>query len=111
MTLCTDLMKSISYSLTYNCSNVLQYDATVVGGHGGGGEYEVQAGFGWTNGVIMELLERYGSQLTAEERFNAVMSASMASDRPYADSGASVLSGVATALLALVATLAAGCIG
>ena len=31
------------------------------GGHaGGGGEYEVQVGFGWTNGVALELLSKYG---------------------------------------------------
>merc|ERR550534_2182416 len=29
------------------------------GGAGGGGEYEVQEGFGWTNGVTMHLLSRY----------------------------------------------------
>ena len=28
------------------------------GGAGGGGEYEVQEGFGWTNGVTMHLLSR-----------------------------------------------------
>lgn len=89
---------------------MLQYDATVPGGHGGGGEYELQVGFGWTNGVIMELLLHYGSQLSAEERFSAVMSASM--EASTADSKAStVLAGVATALLALLTAFAAGCIG
>ena len=29
------------------------------GGAGGGGEYEVQEGFGWTNGVTMYLLSKY----------------------------------------------------
>lgn len=31
---------------------------------GGGGEYDVQEGFGWTNGVILDLLVTYGAQLT-----------------------------------------------
>lgn len=31
---------------------------------GGGGEYEVQVGFGWTNGVVLDLLRRYGDRLT-----------------------------------------------
>jgi len=88
-----------------------KYDATVTGGHGGGGEYETQVGFGWTNGVIMELLERYGSRLTSEERFTAVMSAEASTADNGAAAGASVLGGVVTALLALLATLAAGCIG
>jgi len=32
---------------------------------GSGGEYEVQEGFGWTNGVILDLLLRYGDRLRA----------------------------------------------
>lgn len=31
---------------------------------GGGGEYEMQEGFGWTNGVLLDLLTKYGNQLT-----------------------------------------------
>ncbi|KHJ91067.1 alpha,alpha-trehalase, partial [Oesophagostomum dentatum] len=31
---------------------------------GGGGEYEMQEGFGWTNGVLLDLLVTYGNQLT-----------------------------------------------
>nr|AFS17322.1 trehalase [Belgica antarctica] len=42
-----------------------KYLATELGGHGGGGEYEVQKGFGWSNGVILDLLDRYGSTITA----------------------------------------------
>ena len=33
-----------------------KYNALVVGAGGGGGEYGVQSGFGWTNGVILSLL-------------------------------------------------------
>ena len=29
------------------------------GGQGGGGEYNVQTGFGWTNGVTLSLMARY----------------------------------------------------
>ena len=39
--------------------------ATELGGHGGGGEYEVQTGFGWTNGVILDLLDHYGNVLSS----------------------------------------------
>lgn len=42
-----------------------KYSAVVVGDHGGGGEYEIQIGFGWSNGVILELLEKYGDRLKA----------------------------------------------
>ena len=40
-----------------------KYDVTVIGLPGGGGEYDVQLGFGWTNGVALELLKMYGSRL------------------------------------------------
>ncbi|XP_055705282.1 trehalase isoform X5 [Phlebotomus papatasi] len=42
-----------------------KYDAEELGGHGSGGEYEVQLGFGWSNGVIVELLDKYGNILSA----------------------------------------------
>uniref|UniRef100_A0A915PSU2 Trehalase n=1 Tax=Setaria digitata TaxID=48799 RepID=A0A915PSU2_9BILA len=32
---------------------------------GSGGEYEVQTGFGWTNGVILDLLDKYGQKMTS----------------------------------------------
>ena len=32
---------------------------------GRGGEYTVQAGFGWTNGVALWITSHYGSQLVA----------------------------------------------
>ena len=37
-----------------------KYDAGRPGESGGGGEYEAQVGFGWTNGVALWLLRRYG---------------------------------------------------
>lgn len=40
-----------------------KYIATEFGGTGSGGEYEVQTGFGWTNGVILDFLNRYGASL------------------------------------------------
>lgn len=41
-----------------------KYDAEKFGGHGGGGEYEIQTGFGWTNGVVIDLLTKYGDDIT-----------------------------------------------
>ncbi|XP_070496300.1 trehalase isoform X3 [Chironomus tepperi] len=49
-----------------------KYMATELGGHGGGGEYEVQTGFGWTNGVILDLLDHYGHVLSSSVRPSAV---------------------------------------
>lgn len=40
-----------------------KYDAFTAGKVGGGGEYTVQAGFGWTNGLMFELFEKYGKVL------------------------------------------------
>lgn len=42
-----------------------KYSALELGGHGGGGEYEIQLGFGWSNGVIMDFLAKYGDRITA----------------------------------------------
>nr|QPK67212.1 Trehalase 1A [Rondotia menciana] len=44
-----------------------KYDALNPGKFGGGGEYTVQAGFGWSNGVILEFLDMYGDKLTSED--------------------------------------------
>lgn len=42
-----------------------KYDINNGGQPGGGGEYEVQEGFGWTNGMALMLLDRYGDRLTS----------------------------------------------
>ncbi|XP_015435056.1 PREDICTED: trehalase-like isoform X2 [Dufourea novaeangliae] len=85
-----------------------KYDATVSGGHGGGGEYEVQLGFGWTNGLIMDLLARYGDRLTADDHFvpdDVVLSA--APQQVVVSTAGQVMTGI----LALIISLAAGFIG
>ncbi|XP_054459287.1 trehalase isoform X1 [Anoplopoma fimbria] len=45
-----------------------KYDVNGDGKPGGGGEYEVQLGFGWTNGVALQLLDQYGATLTSGSR-------------------------------------------
>eukprot|EP01133_Synstelium_polycarpum_P019160 gene19160-22952_t len=42
-----------------------KYDVENIGIPGGGGEYVVQTGFGWTNGVVLYLLQKYGKTLQA----------------------------------------------
>ncbi|KAJ0171158.1 hypothetical protein K1T71_013357 [Dendrolimus kikuchii] len=82
-----------------------KYDATIFGGFGGGGEYVLQTGFGWTNGVVMALLNRYGDTLSAADAFGT----GVESGAVY---GAHVGAGsVATALLAVLASVAAGALG
>ncbi|XP_070547492.1 trehalase-like isoform X2 [Ptychodera flava] len=43
------------------------------GAPGGGGEYDVQLGFGWTNGVIIQLLKEYGDVLKSDPVSSATM--------------------------------------
>nr|AGL34007.2 membrane-bound trehalase [Apolygus lucorum] len=93
----------------FNETNAMfeKYDATVVGGHGGGGEYEVQLGFGWSNGVIMELLAKYGDRLTANEVFGSEELVSSAQiNSPVSPQVAPLV----TVLIAQT-TIAAACIG
>ncbi|XKL66018.1 hypothetical protein PGB90_009438 [Kerria lacca] len=69
--------------LAYNKTNTMmeKYDASVPGGHGGGGEYEVQMGFGWTNGVILELLNKYGDKISLTDDFESEESKIMSNGR------------------------------
>lgn len=39
-----------------------KYDARFPGEPGGGGEYEVEKGFGWTNGVVLDLIRIYAEE-------------------------------------------------
>ncbi|XP_066246695.1 trehalase-like [Euwallacea similis] len=43
-----------------------KYDATRVGQYGGGGEYQVQKGFGWTNGVALNLINKFFTKKTSD---------------------------------------------
>ncbi|KAJ8983512.1 hypothetical protein NQ317_012003 [Molorchus minor] len=87
-----------------------KYDATVPGGHGGGGEYEIQLGFGWTNGIIMDLLHRYAGELTADDPPPTTTDSSPSS-QAYPSVSASSISSITTALIALLVSLTAGFIG
>lgn len=93
----------------------MQYDATVSGSGGGGGEYTVQLGFGWSNGLILDLLNKYHSSLSADSRFIPTTLDSSPSDLedliPNTVSGVSTAGQMMTALLALIITIAAGFIG
>ncbi|KAB0347135.1 hypothetical protein FD754_011992 [Muntiacus muntjak] len=57
--------KSAMYEkVSWPSSSCPQYD--ISGGQpGGGGEYGVQEGFGWTSGVALMLLDRYGDRLSS----------------------------------------------
>jgi len=40
-----------------------KYDASSLRKIGGGGEYDIQIGFGWTNSVVLDFLNMYGDRL------------------------------------------------
>ncbi|CAH2235149.1 jg16140 [Pararge aegeria aegeria] len=44
-----------------------KYDVVQPGKIGGGGEYNVQTGFGWSNGVVLEFLAKYGRVVTSQD--------------------------------------------
>ncbi|XP_017782171.1 PREDICTED: trehalase isoform X2 [Nicrophorus vespilloides] len=88
-----------------------KYDATVLGGHGGGGEYEVQLGFGWSNGVIMDLLYRYGNELSYSELYTLEDISEVAEPMEGAATGAKTIGQIMTGFVALAVTIAAGYIG
>nr|AOT99589.1 trehalase 2 [Leptinotarsa decemlineata] len=94
----------------YNETKVMyeKYDASIPGGHGGGGEYEVQEGFGWTNGIIMDLLYRYSDKLTVVDPRPAILAPHVVGSP--ANSSSSINS-ITTALIALLVSLSAGFIG
>ncbi|RDD42449.1 Trehalase [Trichoplax sp. H2] len=43
-----------------------KFDAAIPGNPGRGGEYNVQVGFGWSNGVCLEFLSQYGDKVVAD---------------------------------------------
>ena len=48
-----------------------KFDCLHAGAPGGGGEYACEDGFGWTNGVALRLLSRYGWQPGAAAQANS----------------------------------------
>lgn len=57
-----------SFEMIIKAFLFLQYSALVPGLGGDGGEYNVQVGFGWSNGVILDLFRIYGHDLTKDPR-------------------------------------------
>ena len=57
----TNFLREVQRVFDQKHKLVEKYDATGAA-HGGGGEYPLQDGFGWTNGVVRALLVRYPPQ-------------------------------------------------
>ncbi|OQV14359.1 Trehalase [Hypsibius exemplaris] len=79
----------------HRCSGYFyeKYDVNKVGAYGGGGEYAVQEGFGWTNGGILRLLELFPSELRAPASHTCPATAAP----PTATIGTTVASSATTA--------------
>lgn len=56
-----------------------KYSTESPGKGGSGGEYGVQEGFGWSNGVVLELLNKYGDRLSVSSPCHHTSSAHAAS--------------------------------
>lgn len=48
----------------------------LLGETGAGGEYEAQTGFGWSNGVCLEFLDRWGRDLKSIDYSNSTANTS-----------------------------------
>ena len=64
------------------CHFILQYDASSMSKIGGGGEYEIQIGFGWTNGVVLDFLTTYNARLSSSSSSSSDDSNSSSSASP-----------------------------
>jgi len=49
------------------CNMFEKYNVNEMGSAGGGGEYDVQTGFGWTNGVIIDFMVIFGDDLLSDD--------------------------------------------
>lgn len=49
------------------CNMFEKYNVNEAGSAGGGGEYDVQTGFGWTNGVVIDFMVIFGDELLSDE--------------------------------------------
>ncbi|XP_043283050.1 trehalase-like isoform X2 [Venturia canescens] len=87
-----------------------KYDATQFGVGGDGGEYAVQTGFGWTNGLVMDLINKYGQRLTAYDHFTPNDVVKLASQHG-SSATISTAGQLLTGILAIIISLAAGFIG
>jgi len=70
----TKFVQNVISSAGENSVMYEKYNALEMGKPGGGGEYGVQEGFGWTNGVTMDLLSRYPDMVisSANKRCNQI---------------------------------------
>ncbi|KAG4075576.1 hypothetical protein HA402_003401 [Bradysia odoriphaga] len=66
---CARYVRSNHAGFTKNnhCYMYEKYNCLKSGYYGGGGEYDIQTGFGWSNGVILSFLNKYGGKLSSTD--------------------------------------------
>ena len=74
---------------------------------GSGGEYTVQAGFGWTNGALLWVASTYGHVLDAPKCPNVTTTVSSQNSSGGGTNGA-LASGVGAGLVPFILTVVAG---
>lgn len=86
-----------------------KFSATDIDSAGRGGEYTVQAGFGWTNGVVLWVASTYGNVLVAPTCPSLLVEASITSGNGASTSSAALrmMPTMSTHVVMIVAIIAA----
>ncbi|XP_023343277.1 trehalase [Eurytemora carolleeae] len=66
-------IRNVYASAQENGTMFEKYDCEKVGKAGSGGEYGVQEGFGWSNGVSMSLLNKYPDMISSASRTSSTI--------------------------------------
>ncbi|KAH9970761.1 trehalase [Lactifluus volemus] len=105
----TDQQLNVSQSINNTGNMFEKFSVLDIDSGGSGGEYTVQAGFGWTNGVVLWVASTFGEQLIAPECPDPLVEASILNGVGSQKNGAfpgrlSVGSSVLSRLALLLAT-------
>ncbi|ODN06626.1 Trehalase [Orchesella cincta] len=79
-----------------------KYDVSIVGSAGSGGEYEVVVGFGWSNGVVLDFLKKYGLRLVPVDNLPSTTPADSFAVRVNAMNTVVIISSIVLVLKQLV---------
>jgi|688.fasta_scaffold1506155_1 neutral trehalase len=66
-----EVKKPINVVVSCKLFFLVQYDCRYGAGVGGGGEYEIQLGFGWTNGALLHIVQSLPHLWVEEEETEA----------------------------------------
>ena len=75
---------------------------------GSGGEYTVQAGFGWTNGVVLWVANAYGGVLDAPKCPNITADAVSSQGNPDSSKSSAAISAASATIPVVLAVVVSG---